>query len=73
MGNQQNKAPLQGKLNHTTAESAAEASNVLLGTFSVNSTPAIVLFDTGATHAFISVNRVCPEIVNLPTITNIYL
>ena len=36
------------------AKTAAEAPNILLGTFSVNSTPATVLFDTGATHAFIS-------------------
>ena len=36
------------------AESAAEAPNVVSGTFMVNSHPATVLFDTGATHSFIS-------------------
>ena len=41
-------------MNHVTAESAAEASNVLLGMFYVNSFPATVLFDTGASHVFIS-------------------
>ena len=41
-------------MNHVTAESAAEAPNVVIGTFMVNSHPAIVLFDTGATHSFIS-------------------
>jgi hypothetical protein len=41
-------------VNHVTAESAAEASNVVIGTFMVNTHPAIVLFDTGATHSFIT-------------------
>jgi predicted aspartyl protease len=37
-----------------TAESATEASNVVIGTFMVNTHPAIVLLDTGATHSFIT-------------------
>ena len=41
-------------MNHVTAESAAEAPNVVIGTFMVNSHPATVLFDTGATHSFIT-------------------
>ena len=41
-------------MNHVTAESAAEAPNVVIGTFMVNSYPATVLFDTGATHSFIT-------------------
>ncbi|WVZ49155.1 hypothetical protein U9M48_000532 [Paspalum notatum var. saurae] len=49
-----NKAPWQGKVNHVTAEAAAEAPNVVIGTFLVNSKPATVLFDTGATHSFIT-------------------
>jgi hypothetical protein len=36
------------------AESAAESPNVVIGTFMVNTHPAIVLFDTGATHSFIT-------------------
>ncbi|WVZ52781.1 hypothetical protein U9M48_003803 [Paspalum notatum var. saurae] len=52
--NQQGKVPWQGKVNHVTAEFAAEATNVVLGTFLVNSHPATVLFDTGATHSFIT-------------------
>src|SRR6185312_5139267 len=50
----QPRAPAQGRVNHVTAESAAEAPNVVIGTFMVNSHPATVLFDTGATHSFIS-------------------
>ncbi|WVZ50238.1 hypothetical protein U9M48_001512 [Paspalum notatum var. saurae] len=51
---QQTKAPWQGKVNHVTVETAAEAPNVVLGTFLVNSKPATILFDTGATHSFIT-------------------
>jgi hypothetical protein len=36
------------------AESAAEAPNVVIGTFMVNTHPATVLFNTGATHSFIT-------------------
>jgi hypothetical protein len=36
------------------AESVAEAPDVVIGTFMVNTHPATVLFDTGATHSFIS-------------------
>jgi hypothetical protein len=48
------KAPAQGRVNYVTAESAAEAPNVVIGTFMVNTHPATVLFDTGATHSFIT-------------------
>jgi hypothetical protein len=41
-------------VNHVTAESAAEAPNVVIGTFMVNAHPATVLFDTGAMHSFIT-------------------
>jgi hypothetical protein len=38
-----------------TVDEAHEAPNVVLSTFSVNSTTAIVLFDSGASHSFIFV------------------
>ena len=41
-------------MNHVKAESAAEAPNVVIGTFMVNSHPATVLLDTSATHSFIT-------------------
>jgi hypothetical protein len=50
----QPEAPSQGRVNHVTAESAAEAPNVVIGTFMVNTHSATVLFDTGATHSFIT-------------------
>ena len=36
------------------AEEAQEAPDVVLGTFPVNSTPATVLFDSGASHSFVT-------------------
>jgi hypothetical protein len=44
----------RGRLNHVTAEEAAEAPDVVLGTFLVNSIPARVLFDSGASHSFVT-------------------
>jgi hypothetical protein len=44
----------QGRVNQVTAESAVEALNVVIGTFMVNTHPATVLFDTGATYSFIT-------------------
>ncbi|WVZ70304.1 hypothetical protein U9M48_018980 [Paspalum notatum var. saurae] len=52
--NQQAKAPWQGRVNHVTAETASEAPNIVLGMFLVKKHPASILFDTGATHSFIS-------------------
>ncbi|MBJ4159968.1 hypothetical protein JGD54_25460, partial [Salmonella enterica subsp. enterica serovar Typhimurium] len=43
-----------GRVNAVTAEEAQEAPDVVLGTLSVNSHPATVLFDSGASHSFVS-------------------
>jgi hypothetical protein len=51
----------RGRLNHVTAEEAAEAPDVVLGTFLVNSIPARVLFDSGASHSFITEHFVRKE------------
>jgi hypothetical protein len=44
----------QGKLNFTTMSDIPEGASVLTGTFSINDTPVKILFDSGATHNFIS-------------------
>jgi hypothetical protein len=46
----------QGKLNFTTTSDIPEGASVLTGTFSINDTPVKILFDSGATHSFISEN-----------------
>jgi hypothetical protein len=44
----------QGKLNFTTMSDIPEGASVLMGTFSINDIPVKILFDSGATHSFIS-------------------
>ncbi|XP_071680805.1 uncharacterized protein [Lolium perenne] len=46
--------PTRGHLNHVNAEQAQEAPDIVLGTFPVNSIPAAVLFDSGASHSFVT-------------------
>jgi hypothetical protein len=48
------QAPRRGRLNYTTAEEIPEDAEVLMGTLLINSYPAIVLFDSGATLSFIN-------------------
>jgi hypothetical protein len=45
---------LTWKVNHVDAEAAQENPKVVLGMFLVNSVPASVLFDSGASHSFIT-------------------
>jgi hypothetical protein len=54
----------RGRVNHVVVEEAQEAPNVVLGMFLVNTATAIVLFDSGASHSFISATYV--EKHNLP-------
>jgi hypothetical protein len=46
----------QGKLNFTTMSDIPEGASVLTCTFSINDTPVKILFDSKATHSFISEN-----------------
>jgi hypothetical protein len=52
------------KVNHVTVEEAQEAPNVVICTFSVNDISVVVLFDSRASHSFISTAYV--EKHNLP-------
>jgi hypothetical protein len=44
----------QGRVNLTTLSELPEGAPILTGTFSINHHPVIVLFDTSATHSFVS-------------------
>jgi hypothetical protein len=52
---------VRGKVNHIVVE---EAPDVVIGTFFINDTSAVVLFNSGASHSFIS--TVYVEKHNLP-------
>jgi hypothetical protein len=53
-----------GKVNHLEAEAIQDAQDVAVGMFPVESHPAKVLFDIGATHSFVSTSWV--EAHNIP-------
>jgi len=46
--------PQRARVNHVVLEDAQDAADVVIGTFPVSSFAATVLFDSGATHSFIS-------------------
>jgi hypothetical protein len=56
-GSAQNKTPQnqnRGRVNHVTAESVPKDADVVYGMFLINSIPASVLFDSRASHSFIT-------------------
>jgi hypothetical protein len=53
-----------GRVNHVVVEGAQEAPYVVIGMFFINDTSAVVLFDSRASHSFISTAYV--EKHNLP-------
>jgi hypothetical protein len=55
---------IHGKVNHVAVEAAQEALNVVIGTFSINDLSVVVLFDSRASHSFVSAAYV--EKHNLP-------
>ena len=60
-------APKTGRVNHTTAEEIQEGEQVLAGMFSILEHPVFILFDSGATHNFVSMS--CVERLHLKTAT----
>ena len=44
----------QGRVNFTTLAELPEGAPVMTGTFSIHHKPAVILFDSGASHSFIS-------------------
>jgi predicted aspartyl protease len=66
-GNRSQPRYNHGRLNHLEAEAVQETPDMILGMFPVDSHIAEVLFDTGATHSFITTSWV--EAHNLPITT----
>jgi hypothetical protein len=55
---------MYGKVNHMTSDEAQQAQDVVLGIFLASSYPATVLFDSGASHSFVTSSFVARH--NLP-------
>jgi hypothetical protein len=53
-----------GRVNHVAVEEVQEAPDVVIGMFLINDTSAVVLFDSGAPHSFISTTYIGKH--NLP-------
>jgi hypothetical protein len=45
---------MHGRVNHMTSDEAQQAPDVVLGMFLASSHPATILFDSGASHSFVS-------------------
>jgi hypothetical protein len=53
-GKQRGPAPWTGHVNYTTVDGIPTGEEVLAGTFFLNECPIIILFDSGASHDFMS-------------------
>jgi hypothetical protein len=53
-GKRQKVQVRQGRLNFTTMADIPEGAPVMTGIFSILNYPTIILFDSGASHSFIS-------------------
>jgi hypothetical protein len=53
-GNKAHENYVRSKVNNMTVEQAQDASGVVLGMFPIDSVPTTVLFDSGATHSFLT-------------------
>jgi hypothetical protein len=49
---------MYGKVNHMTSDEAQQVQDVVLGIFLASSHPTTVLFDSGASHSFITLSFV---------------
>jgi hypothetical protein len=64
---------MHGKVNHMTNDEAQQAPDVVLGMFLASSHPATMLFDSGASHSFISSSFVTKHSLPIATIKHTML
>jgi hypothetical protein len=67
-GHQKGPAPRTGRANYTTVEEVPMGEEVLAGTFFLNECPIIILFDSGASHDFMSFT--CAKKAKLSLVTS---
>jgi hypothetical protein len=64
---------MDGRVNHMTSEEAQQASDVVLGMFLASSHPATILFNSGASHSFISSSFVAKHSLPIATMKHTML
>jgi hypothetical protein len=64
---------MHGRVNHMTSDEAQQAPDVVLGMFLASSHPATILFDSGASHSFISSSFVAKHSLPIATMKHTML
>jgi hypothetical protein len=64
---------MYGRVNHMTSDEAQQAQDVVLGMFLASSHPATILFDSGASHSFISSSFVTKHSLPIATMKHTML
>jgi hypothetical protein len=64
---------MNGRVNHMTSDEAQQAPYVVLGMFLSSSHPATILFDSGASHSFISSSFVAKRSLPIATMKHTML
>jgi hypothetical protein len=64
---------MHGKVNHMTSDEAQQAPDIVLGMFLVSSHPATILFDSRASHSFISASFVAKHSMSIATMKHTML
>jgi hypothetical protein len=64
---------MYGRVNHTTSHEAQQAQDVVLGMFLTSSHPATILFDSGASHSFISSSFIVKHSLSIATMKHTIL
>jgi hypothetical protein len=67
-GQQRGLAPWTGCVNYTTVDGIPTEEEVLAGTFFLNERPIIILFDSGASHDFLS--STCAKMARLTLVAS---
>jgi hypothetical protein len=71
--NKGQQSQARGRVNHASAETDEENPQIVLGMFLVSSIPASVLFDSGASHSFISAQFVAKHSIPMCPMKQIML
>jgi hypothetical protein len=64
---------MYGRVNHMTSDEAQQAQDVVLGMFLASSYPTTILFDSGASHSFISSSFVTKHSLPIATMKHLML